>query len=614
MAFLRLLKIILQTFINTINELTDRLGTVMLIRASSQFEELSIGIQKETDEVNIKSDKTVLPEIRAKKNDVLEKEVQYYNSKVEEIYTEFVKEFTNDIFASNLTLLSDYKDEAHKRYNQLEKKIDQFDGSEEKRRLLISTRNDLVYHLNNEVDEVLNEQEKIKDLFDSNLSLVGVRLKKFIEEIPEKIPVYFDLDDLLINKTDKLFERFNKRYKKLKYSITKSKISKQLKIGKFCSYYFDKLYAEAFTTYLGECETLNYKILSELQNSHASVLSSLDGILNKIDKKEDPSVLISAEKEKFDALFERQIEFAKSNFSNSTNNLFLSIRNEFQNLLNDLENISANSILRHSRKLNNTDKIQIHKVSDLPKIWTDNTKRILNLIEADLLTENFKGKVLSHISSIKINVSRDLNTYYFNKAAKLGNEIQNNIDTSDKSQKNKLDIKFDDSFNLLDLFEPSIEKIREDIIEFPESIEIITEKSSENEVRNNFEESESLNINLRKLIDYNIESQLIEKLYLKINETQKELLKSTESLKSIIGLLNFNLQNIESPLPSDLNSDQTIQQAQKNSLQKIEQEVLSVSEIKTKFLNSIDDIFQKSFEPLTSYRLIKSSLELGKSG
>ena len=229
-----------------------------------------------------------LPEIKAKKNTVLEKDVQYYSSKVEEIYTEFVKEFTNDIFTSNLNLLNNYKDEAHKRYNQLEKKIEQYDGSEEKRRLLISTRNDLVYHLNNEVDEVLNEQEKIKDLFDSNLSLVSVRLKKLKEEIPEKIPVYFDLDDLQINKADKLFERFTKRYKKLKQSITKSKISKQIKIGKYCSYYFDKIYAEAFTTYLGECETLNYKILSELQNSHASVLSSLDGILNKIDDKEDP--------------------------------------------------------------------------------------------------------------------------------------------------------------------------------------------------------------------------------------------------------------------------------------------------------------------------------------
>ena len=107
--------------------------------------------------------------------------------------------------------------------------------------------------------------------------------------------------------------------------------------------------------------------------------------------------------------------------------MFLSIRTNFQNLLNDIENISANSILRHSRKLNNTDKILIHKVSDLPKIWTDNTKRILNLIEAELLTEKFKGKILSHISSIKINVSRDINTYYFNKVAKLGNEIQNNI-------------------------------------------------------------------------------------------------------------------------------------------------------------------------------------------
>ena len=77
----------------------------MLIRASSQFEELSIGIQKETEEIKITSDIVALPEIKAKKNDVLEKDVQYYSSKVEDIYTEFLKEFTNDIFTSNLNLL-----------------------------------------------------------------------------------------------------------------------------------------------------------------------------------------------------------------------------------------------------------------------------------------------------------------------------------------------------------------------------------------------------------------------------------------------------------------------------------------------------------------------------
>ena len=600
-----------ETFIKSINELTDSLGTVILIRASSQFEELSIGIQKEAEEINISSDKTELPEIKAKKNAVLEKDVQYYSSKIEEIYEEVLKDFTNDIFASNLNLLSNYKDEAEKRYNQLEKKNEKYDGTEEKRRLLISTRNDLVYHLNNEVDEVLNDQEKIRELLNSNLSLANSRLKKLKDEIPKNILVNFDIDDLLIDKSDKILEKFIKRYKKFKHTITESKISKQIKIGKFYSYYFDKIFAEDFTKYLGECETLNYKILNGLQNSHSLVLSSLDGILDKIDAKENPSELIVSENEKFDSLFNKQIDSAKNSYNSLSNNLFLSIRIKFQNILNDIENISANSILRHSRKLNKIDKNQIQKVSDLPKIWTDNTKRILNLIEADLLIEKFKGKILSHISSIKIDVSRDINTYYFNKVSKLGNEVENNLEAVDKSHKNKFDIKFDDSFELLELFEPSFEKIREDIIEFPESIEIISEKSNENEARNNFEESESLNIHLRKLIDYNIESQLIEKLYQQINNTQKELLKSTQSIKSIVGLLNFNLQNIEAPSTAGLNPEQSINQTQKNSLQKIEGEILKVSEVKANFIKSIDNIYQKSFEPLTSYSLIKSSLELG---
>lgn len=601
-----------QTFINTINELTDSLGTVMLIRASSHFEELNIGIQKEDDEIEITSQKPDLPELKARKNTVLEKDVEFFSSKVEEVYTEFVKELSNEIFSSSLiTLLSNYKDEAHKRFYNLEKKIEQYHGSEEKRRLLISTRNDLVYHLNNEVDEVLNKQEKSKETFESNLSLVSARLKKIKEEIPKKISVTFDLDDLQVNENDNFLEGFTKSYKKLKQSITKSKISKQINFGKFCSYYFEKIYAESFTVYLAECEILNYKILNELHNSHSLVLSSLDGVLQKIDDKENPLELISKEMKKIDSLFERQLESVKNNLSSSSKNLFLSIRNNFQNLLNDLENIAANSILRHSRKISKDDKLLTHKVSDLAKIWTDNTGRILNLIMADLLIEKFKGKILSHISAIKINVSRDLNAYYFNKITKLGNEIQTNMDLTDQSRQKSFEIKFDESFDLLNLFEPSIEKIREEIIEFPESIEIISEKTNENETRNNFEESESLNINLRKLVDYNIESQLIENLFVQVSEAQKELLKSTESIKSIVGLLNFNFQDIEISAATEVSSDQNIKLIQQNSLAKIEKEILNLSDIKVKFVSSIDKIFHKSFEPLSSYRLIKSSLNLG---
>ena len=599
-----------ESFINTINELTDSLGTVMLIRASSQFEEISIGIQKEYEEVSIVTDKTVLPELKAKKNDTLESDVRFYSSKAEAVFTEFVKEFSNNAFSSTFILFNNYKDEVHKRFNHLEKKIDQYDGSEERRRLLISSRNDLVYHLDNEVDEVLNEQGKIKDSFNENLSLVSARLKRLRDEIPEKYLVSFDLDDLAIEKSDKSLQRYIKRYKRIAHTISKSKISKQIKFGKFFSYYFNKLYVEFFTKYLGECETLNYKSLGLLQNSHAAVLSSLDSILKKIDLKEDTVDLISSEREKFDNLFDRQLENANNTFNSLSNDLFLSVRKDLQNLLNDMENVSANSILRR-RKISKSDQVKTQKITELPKIWTDNTQRILNLIEADLLIEKFKGKILSHISSIKIDVSRDINTHYFNKVAKLGSEIENNINQNNKSRKHKFDVKLDESFDLQELFEPSIEKIREDISEFPESIEIISEKSSENEVRNPFEETESLNINLRKLIDYSIESQLIEKFYLKIDKTQKELLKAAGSVKSILGLINFSLQNIETTSTSDSISDQNIQQIHKDSLQKIEHELLNISEIKTNFLNQIDEIFQKSFDPLTSYRLIKSSIELG---
>lgn len=600
-----------ENFINSINEMTANLGTVMLIRASSQFEELSIGFQKESSDVSLASIKTVLPEIRARKNDVLEKEVKYYNSKVEEIYSDFVRDFSIDVFRSNLTVFQNYADEVFKRYDQLEKKIAKYDGSEEKRRLLLSTRNDLVFQLNTWVEGLLEDQERIKESFNSSLLIVSTRLKKIVDGIPGRIPVYFESDDLESSNSDGLIEAITKNYKKLKHSITKSTISSHIRIRGYCAYYFEKIYADSFTTYLGECETFNYRMLTELQNSHTSVMVSLDSILNKISAKEDSVALIISEKQKFNAQFTGKIEFVQGSITKSSGNLSLSIRNYFQNLLNDLENISANSVLRHSRKLTKNDKLQLKITADAPRIWTDNTKRIINLIFADVMTEKFKGKVLSHLSAIKLNVSRDFNTFYFNKVAKLGTEIQNQLKESKQPLKKNFDIKFDESFDLSNLFEPAIEKIREEITGFPEMMEIISEKSSENVDRKYFDESESLNINLRKIVDYSIELGFIENLYLKINETQKKLVKSSESIRSITGLLNFNLQNADISATPELSLEQYAKQLFESTSAKIEKEVLTVSETKTRFISFLDEIFEKSFEPLSTYRLVKSSLELG---
>ena len=73
----------------------------------------------------------------------------------------------------------------------------------------------------------------------------------------------------------------------------------------------------------------------------------------------------------------------------------------------------------------------------------------------------------------------------------------------------------------------------------------------------------------------------------------------------------FNFQDIEISAASEVSSDQNIKLIQQNSLAKIEKEILNLSDIKVKFISSIDKIFHKSFEPLSSYRLIKSSLNLG---
>ncbi len=144
----------------------------------------------------------------------------------------------------------------------------------------------------------------------------------------------------------------------------------------------------------------------------------------------------------------------------------------------------------------------------------------------------------------------------------------------------------------------------------PESIEIISDKFGETVEEQIFEEGETVLISLRKLVEFHIESDFIGKMQEKISQTDKELRLSVDKIKDVVNLTNFNLENLESDLSEGITPSMQVEAILKNTSVKLDTGIESISKIKQDLLDSTSKFLTKTFYPLSSYIIIKSSKEL----
>ncbi|MBU2584364.1 MAG: ATP-binding protein, partial [Bacteroidetes bacterium] len=587
-------------FIETINNLTNELGTTLFVHASSYFDEIDVGIKKEYLFSESSHETFVLPEIRARKNVTVEKEVVILNSKYESLLRGFFDQCADKLVSLNKSPLIELKNEGIKIYDKIR----------DVNKLKITSRQkDALYQLRREAvsysEKICIEQsaaiEDFTDFIKENIEYVYSKEKKLVSELPQRLIIHYDKEELKNAGTSGLGSKLRKAVITVKTIFSKSPISVPVKFSEFANNYIQKSLANHFIIFLNELERISYKLASDLHNSESVLISSIDRFIAKLNGRES-ATHIKNEEEKFTAQLNEHLNLAEQNLIKVKTELLKNARNNMQDMVFDLERIDANSILRRDRRVTKQDRRRNESSSDFPKTWQRNLKTLLSTVKTDLMIEKLKG--VGFEETLKI--ENDLRKIFTGKYTNLLNNSAKTLDDIETGKlSNQFDIQIEKDINLQSYTDRLAEVMRSEITKLPEEIEVIGENFSEAVETIRFDEGDTAVISIRKLVDFSFESEFVGVSQAHTVNYQRALRRAIGEARDVINLVNFNLQTVEEDKES---ADEEM------NLSLLAGRMRECSEMFTKvqdeYLANVKNSFAKAFEPLTSYSILKSASEL----
>ncbi|TVQ91834.1 MAG: hypothetical protein EA393_04290 [Bacteroidetes bacterium] len=388
-------------FIEQTHALCNDLGTVVLIKASSQFKRLNIGLKSKPiskPEFHMipsqSSDSTPANlNIRWPANP----EAELFCKKIYDDIRNQGLELRHKAFGKILNQYAEILVNAQSRvettFSIIEKKIllHENDNNKEKNisTLYKLTNNSFIRYeqiLSNLAKQLLEEQKKTLEVFFHNFS---ENTEQYIADLPERLSLKLNPLELNSQKADKFSLKFYKWRKRLTgKENAKQKILIRKLIGRFYPGTWQNIKQKTWQKFSG----FGVQYLTEQQNAFKQFRDSLQIIETAVNNNNFSQSLIKKEKEKVFSIFSKLNDFVTI----SEKRLFEIAESEnnqsIQLICGALNHIHVNSIINKQKQKVKVKKQQVRLMENWPAIWEQNQKTQLNhyLLELKLSEIDYK--------------------------------------------------------------------------------------------------------------------------------------------------------------------------------------------------------------------------------
>ncbi len=583
-------------FVKQTSKLMQDIGTVVLIKASSQFKNLSIS--KAIITSSEKNNK-IISAVRAAE---YEKEIKFPD---------------NPVSAENIHLLLNKFNEFDEVYKNLLSKafIPSFDFID---KIINETENILNERILND-DKVVNINDgkklsftsdkllktvyslirdyknniipKQSDLLKNTYNVISEILLKITEDLTENIIVNYQDKDLVIEKSDTRSLRTFKNKSLLKVKLNKSvsyKIKYKELVKQFIPYENIKIFRETGK----RTGMIHIQFIIKLQKLIKDIRIYIFQLQKLYENSEKNYHQINEVRDKIRqeifVLKELKDDAVKSVY------LFAHIRNV--SLINKISKlIDEVHPNRYIKKQVSEKQIsaEINELQKIPVFWKRNEMLLLNSWKIDILFAELENKMYRILNKSVDETEKLINEKISVKTELLKNTLNNYKAELRKKQTVKfqkadfkeLSNKKEIHYLLEKLLISGFEKFKYLTDRFPEKIKLFTDESLNNLTEHQFEDIETVEVSVSSLLDYLIQTEL-----------NKPLTEMTDKLPDIILQIEQNIHNIQSVLLFTLfDSDGNLLPEQKENID-------GVFEILNKYLHNIEEEEKKAKNEIINIR------------
>lgn len=607
--------------VTQVNNLIENLKSCLLIHASSSFDEVNV-ISKETVNLTEKTlestDKEsfdpILKNLQLSKNslvnntvsnlaEALDKHVKYLIDNtfyaIQEIRNNYLSRLENlsDKTMKKLLLANEIKNDQEKHYEQL-KILNDFSFQSQKE---LATFKDILLK-----DEL--------EILHNGITRFIAASGNSVYNLPENIRLKFGKDDFKELKTVHLFRQINKTAKIVWTRISGKKISIKINLKPAAEYliYYKRLefIRQFYENYTVQSLAAFIGIKESLNNNTFAIEKALSG---KLDDKE-----IIAERERITANM-LMLRADNQNFVyNNGHKLLSELAGDLESFSQIIESPQANQQSQKFKEFNTGNKVRLeNSLAEFPDLWLHFMVNRVNKTYLDFIFFTLKNRLTTKIENavqiieqiIERNIHDKLKVFEekINSIREMGDQ---KFDQKEFFSQNSISVpQFEESLNNL------FKEIQEAVEQLPENIEISGDELQENIQFDNLENISEFVVQVRKTADYYISNELNVQIRKQITHIRQQLILSVSTLKNLIRMANFHLENRENVHQGEAVNEQVLQQ--QNALlatlvQNIKNEEHELKVLYKQLRQSFDIGLKNAFDPLTAAVIIKTSGSLNK--
>lgn len=614
-----------EKFVQNTSDLMHDIGSVVLVKASTQFKNQKDGADFELTNKLITTDNEIsivdkseikLPTLKRSENSILASNIdklkQNLNSIANTIYENYqikiygyYKQFTNELLNATTTNFKTIKNRT--------KKLSQTD----KKTYIQNNHSNYLIKIRKIINKYKENSIEIQNnILASSISYFITNLSKNIQYLPEYIPAIYTKKDLEISEND---DKSLVRYKKseqLKLKLKKSEENYRYLI-QFKKVVATHLPTEAYKTFykiMGKWGLVNLQFIINVQNTIKQVRNSFFNFENSLEEN-----LIFKEIEETITNSNEEFSAIKLRFEESQKDLYLLLIQNFANIINRINNDGKKlNINREFRKKISSPKLNEkleHKIKEIPALWERNQKLLFNAAEIELslfLFENRLRRIFKDaVSAIQSTVDETL----LNELLKVKKYLAEYKHDLEKGFSPEFSINLENSESGIqsiytyfkEISNATFKKIRLTISKFPETIEVISEDSMNNFAKLQFERIESIPVAASRLLDYIVQSELIEPIEKITNELPDKLLSLNVQMKDMVRLTEFSLSKNQVKDSKKAASDESRLEFIDEQSRKVEHHITIAKKYKEHVLLRIDERLNATFENLSYFVFVNKA-------
>ena len=405
-------------FIEQTHALCNDLGTVVLIKASTQFKRLNIGLKSKPI---IKPEFDMIPSKTAENmqanSDIrwpANPDAELFCKKIYDDIRHQSMELRNKAFGKTLNqyieIIKNGQNRVDTTFNIIEKKILNTDNNNSKEvnisTLYKLTNNSFIRYeqiLSNLATQLLEEQKKNFEVFFHNFNHTT---DQYISALPERFAIKLNPDELEPQKADKYTLKFYKWKKRLTgKENAKQKILIRKLFGKYYPGTWHKIKQQSWQKFSG----FSVQYLTEQQNAFKQIRDSLQIIETAVYNGNFSESLLQEQKEKVSSVFSRLKDFVITSEKDLFEITETENKKSIQFICDALNHIHVNSIINKQKHKVKIKKPQVRLMENWPAIWERNQVIQLNqyllelkLSEIDYKTWHFTLRASERLQSLTL--------------------------------------------------------------------------------------------------------------------------------------------------------------------------------------------------------------------